>query len=674
MKAKLAVFSFVIFGILPNQLIWAQTPYFDAIALSKLIDSNTGKFFVKPDSVASIAAILKPYLLPPPPRTDPISILNFYDVESAGNKYYNPIISDFIELGGTAGLETAKSKDLPQQVLSTISGLNVTTIAEGVAKFIVERAKAELNIAFFKGFKNKLNDPQNEDLRTLFPQTHLTLLAIDEQIYNYSLYLETLQSAFQKDFKNLFTNFANLLKIDKYQELLKEKDPILQTLLPESFVVVEMLVNGQHPSQVFEYLSQLDLLDADQSENNQRRLVNIENGFKALDLVSRSLRAKNDDNQYWVSKQEVKKLTRNANAFMLYLGLLYQQGGHIYFKTKKEIITDRDSISFRDMLGRAKNNLDSLAFFKQRMNGFANATEAIDSQLKMLTEKPQESKDQSDYFAFTNTAMEMVNQGLGFKNDFVEMDPVNANIISFSRILELLNDLSLDIKMKNYSAAIVDVVSILEIATEADSLKEYRMQLIKYGTFMAAVAKAENADQVKNALEAVALPVGSASIKKLTNFNVALSTYFGGFWGKEFLNDVNLNPKTVYGVTTPIGASVSIPANFWLCRKDIGAFSAFFSFIDLGAIAAYRADDQNTNALPEVSLKNIFAPGAYIVYGLPSVPLSIGGGYQAGPHLRKIRNPDMANMEASLDTADGYRWSFFAGVDIPLFNFYTKPK
>ena len=43
--------------------------------------------------------------------------------------------------------------------------------------------------------------------------------------------------------------------------------------------------------------------------------------------------------------------------------------------------------------------------------------------------------------------------------------------------------------------------------------KDFRKAVIKYGTFMAQVAQAENSDDVKTAIESVALPTGSASIK-----------------------------------------------------------------------------------------------------------------------------------------------------------------
>ena len=87
--------------------------------------------------------------------------------------------------------------------LSSIGGLDVTNIADGLAKFLVKRTKQELSIAFFEKFKKTLNDTNFRDLQTVFPNTYNLLNVIDEQIYDYQKYIQNLRAAFKSDLKDL---------------------------------------------------------------------------------------------------------------------------------------------------------------------------------------------------------------------------------------------------------------------------------------------------------------------------------------------------------------------------------------------------------------------------------------------------------------------------------------
>jgi hypothetical protein len=156
--------------------------------------------------IVEIASILRSYLNLPPEETDVETIFDTYIAEEFENgdknPDYNPFISDFIETSALAsGGNKLETTELQQQTMHVIGGLNVTNLADGLAKFIVERAKTELNIAFFNRFKKELDN--QKELQILFPQTRLVLRAIDAEIYNYSVYLETLKclsKGFEKPF------------------------------------------------------------------------------------------------------------------------------------------------------------------------------------------------------------------------------------------------------------------------------------------------------------------------------------------------------------------------------------------------------------------------------------------------------------------------------------------
>src|SRR5690606_4699613 len=56
-----------------------------------------------------------------------------------------------------------------QKGISQIGGVNVTTFADGLSQFLIERATEELNVAFFNRFKKFLE--KTPEAGVLFPTT-----------------------------------------------------------------------------------------------------------------------------------------------------------------------------------------------------------------------------------------------------------------------------------------------------------------------------------------------------------------------------------------------------------------------------------------------------------------------------------------------------------------------
>ena len=184
---------------------------------------------------------------------------------------------------------------------------------------------------------------------------------------------------------------------------------------------------------------------------------------------------------------------------------------------------------------------------------------------------------------------------------------------------------------------------------------------------MALVAEAKSSDEVKGAIEAVALPVGSASIKKHAITNVALGAYVGPFLGSQKLAS-DRKSKIATGIFSPVGFSLSTSLGSAVLP---GSLNLFFSVIDVGALTTFRFSNPTDTLSGDVKVKlsQIVAPGVHLAYGFPKWPLSIGVGHHWMPLLSKIER-----SQATLFDSKGRRWQLFVAVDIPLLNFYNKER
>ncbi|MFM9949731.1 MAG: hypothetical protein ACKV1O_17475 [Saprospiraceae bacterium] len=174
------------------------------------------------------------------------------------------------------------------------------------------------------------------------------------------------------------------------------------------------------------------------------------------------------------------------------------------------------------------------------------------------------------------------------------------------------------------------------------SNKEALRKILRYGTFMANIVEAESSEEAKKAIEAIALPPGSYSIKRQSKFSVALNGYVGIFGGGEYIRNANNNSlSNNFGITAPVGFSFSW-GNIW--SKKMRPWSLGFSvpIIDLGAVASYRFSnpdkDNAAETVPTIQLKHLVAPGLFLEVGIGGTPLTFGVGSQVGPRLRGIRN------------------------------------
>lgn len=638
----------------------SRSVIYDALYISSHLDFVRGNFQFEGDTSK---AILRDYFSNP----DFITAL-----------HANPFINQFIPGGYSASFGGATIDNL----ISSAGNLNVTNIADGLTKFLIERAKEELSIAFFDQMKKDLADEKYEDLRLIFPQTYRTLQLIDQRIYQFSAYLTSLREVFILDLNGLPNTLPLVIHKPVYYNYFQQ-NPALKMAIQLGIISSNFLINkGQirHVGVVIDSLLKPDLLfpisqPANPLHNTQ---ADINGSIKTLQLISQSLRSTDTAGQgtpaakYWVSLDSVQLLFSSPNTLKIYLGLLYQQAQN----TKIRFANDRQLTQMLDTIA-AKNEISKVTGILYSL--YAGFKQYEDYRIQFNNIKQGLQKDSLSIIVngLITGSIDIIENGMELLNEWLP-DSTNKTLQTFVPIARSMSEIYLYIPQKRYGLAVLSAANlyrqIFEFAhngglANSSTFEKISRKLSLYGTFMAEVSNAENSDQVKEIIKRTALPAGSSYVKKHSRFNVALNAYLGGFWGNEFLAEKGKQHwASAAGVYAPVGINFS-KGILGKRGKSFGSASILLNIIDIGTFASFRLKDQTTSALPEVKLKNIFAPGIGLVYGLPKYPISLGYTYQLGPNLREI-NPDVVITSEKMNR----RWQFFLGVDIPLLNFYNKPK
>lgn len=656
--------------ILISKNLKSQIPFYDAQRLkslkvgSKTFPAPNGNILVLPAANDDVFEILKNYVSGT--DTTKQQIIKVFE----GNP--------FIRFQGQPLGGSPKEKS---SFLSSIGNLNVTNFADGLAKFLIERSKEELNVAFFRKFQEFLK--KYPEAKILFPGTVSIINNI--AAYNYTAMLPALRASFQKDLNVITTSFLNLRETTNYENynsdaVIKARaDTICDFLnnkiegrsLAGSIIAADEIIKGNNAADVVTKIANDRICNPNDIFSNSIQFV---------DLLSQSLRS-NDEGRVWITKQQVADLITDETTLKIYLGLLYATDQ----KRTRPISFNFSATSSTD-LTTILTNLNTTwnsngAQFKALFNNVAIAASQVsdDAQNIIISKKENEQSSiliYSNYASsisnFLKLALQLLPKNTGIDQS---LSNITAGIQKFVAVIDATTNACYDIKSQNYGALVLHTSLILtEIPGIPAGVKE---GYVKYGTFMASIVEAKNSDEVKAAIEAIVLPVGSSSIKRETNFNISLNAFIGPFAGGEYMPTLKTNQWAFsYGVTAPVGVAFS-----WgnLCKhqtkrqkkKNIEAggksFTFFVPLIDVGAMAAFRAGDDGSKVASEVTFSNIISPGLYGYWGFGKCPISIGLGGQLGPQLREVTTTDI-----NVDKNWYFRFGLNVVVDIPFFNFYTK--
>ena len=541
-----------------------------------------------------------------------------------------------------------------QNFITGIGEADITNFADGLSRFIVERTKEELNIYFFEQFYTFINDSAYRvDMKHLFPSTSNILSVAHNEIYDYQKYLPALREAFHKDLREILTNTSDWLgSSSNIIKAFEKRDQKLYGATRFAIDVASQINKGVHPGDVLSYLT----------ENSADYLTKIDANFpsviQTINVVSQSLRSLEADH-YWVQKDILRNL-KDDEILTIYLGLLYES-------IPKDLTLDEKKL--RDIIEPWASNLTEA---RKALNKWTYTLSEIDKSLESV------KSAEEDKYIYTaklveNTASLVTNLSRTltiFEKNDPDSEAYSEIMTKISIYASHTSSIFASIINKTWHTTVFETYSILNEIWSED--KKFNQQFLRYGTFMAAVASAENSIEVKEAIEAIALPSGSARIKREAVWNIAVNAYTGVFYGYENLPltiEDTSNVSAVVGLSVPVGIAVSRGLKPCTPTKGGKSLTLFVSLIDVGAITAFRFKDDETEKLPEIQLKNIVAPGASLIFGFGKLPLSAGIGFQVGPQLREI-------TAESTDIYEGYytRGFVMLAVDIPVLNLYTKAR
>jgi hypothetical protein len=549
----------------------------------------------------------------------------------------NSLLQDF------AGLQSKTNPEIIDQIFNR----DVTVFADGLSKFLVSRVKKELAISFFNDFKAVITDDKYKDMRMIFPNTYQELNFIDEKIYDYETYFPSIRRNLEYDMSHFPHNLRKIVK-DSSTVLgntlvnhAKEKYSI-----DVGLQLMENIIDSMHIGKAIE---KLDL------KNKDKDVMGIKKFLQTMQLFSFAFRS-DDDERYYLSKDEFKELIEDTTLLKVFLGLTAAVAKYREDTTK----LNYDPSIFDTIISLGKE----LTKVQKTIGNISYELTILEQSIyKINMDKDNKKFKIFDYFNaagnfiqeidnIVNTqnddvvqSIQILNSSLGIISGIANKEYANT-MIHFNRLIhsDKLIKSKITCKQKN------------KLGTYSELVKKIQ----KYGIFAASLAETKDADEVAKLIEAFAAPVGSWRDKRNSKWNIAIDSYVGAGVLREGHLTKSESP-TYFAVSTPIGISISHTLG---C---LGSITILGSFIDIGPLTAFRfknADDQ----IAKVYLKEIYSPGIHCTWGIGKKCIfNVTGGWQKFSSLSSVMK-DQNIIQSQNRTG----WSIGASVNIPLLTIYNK--
>ncbi|MDG1333113.1 MAG: hypothetical protein P8P74_12340 [Crocinitomicaceae bacterium] len=611
-----------------------QPTYLDALRLEQIIEENATA-----DHDESLELNQEFY-----------GILNRYGMDSSSIKG-NPFLMNYkinVRARDTSGPEILTStipgladiteKPADKIVPSSSVPMNWEAAAiNGIATFMGGRFKQEvLHMGIHQMFK-RITERDSTLLADLFPKTFAQIIALRSQGTDayYTADLLYLRELVNIDMENIPTNLV--INIDDIFPKIKLKPDMKDGLLLTS----DLLKYAEMGVPVDQLLNYASSAPYSSDSSLVAQLVNIS------DLLSQAFKDTEASGRIWVNPLVTLPHTgdpRSKDISKIFYGLLYSQLLDLkQFQDAFDKITGENNIE--EAHQKISKIIQSISMMVNKMEMLANLIKQNNYEITNVSQAMSVIDELIDVVQSTSSTLNLLDVNT---TKFDSVVALSHDFISFSESLIA----------KNYRSAIPKLVLIL------GTFPDDHVEMSRILGFIGGLGEINNDEDMEKLLQAYSLPIGSASIKRSSSFNLSVNSYVGFTGGIEraFAINSNYQDKGNVGLSAPIGISMTF-AN--------GHLTLFASVIDLGSIVNQRLNNDTTSYV-DLRFEHFFTPGASLLYNFKNTPISLGAGVSYIPNLRTIKYSD-GNAVVGESGLNVLRINASLLIDIPFFTIYNRP-
>lgn len=536
--------------------------------------------------------------------------------------------------------EVSEYDFVASEAISASTGLaSPSVVIDGAARFLVKRTKQELEIAFFDEFRKRIE--KDTLLFSLLPETYRMLRYQD--YFQVPSLGKTWTTAFEKDLNDVPLNMDLFLRT-KCREYYDTTALFVFSLGVNTFKQVKE--GTKIPTLLDKLTEDFAFIDARKNQTNRK----IYNSFKFLNIISSELvtTKEGEANFKWIERTAFKELgTWGQRYFWL---LVYRMNQDFFDKN----VGKMTKVNQFDGTYRV---ISELVDVYSRLNNAISIPILDDSPSAAAIVATEQIIKGVELFARLDTIFNPSNKGQKelIYNKFLPIASSSLSIMNHAQ-------------RKEYGAMSLQIVKTLEAALipiYGKNAPKTLKTIFFYMNFMVDVITADDGVKIERIIERYALPPQSYRMKRHTPFSITLNSFSGvggGFEKALAISDPNQKAwGAIGGVTAPIGPSLN-----WgkIGQSEESSLSLFIPVIDIGAAFAYRWSESAAGFPTDLRWSQVFSPGAYMIWGLPKMPITLAIGGQMTPKLR-----DITTNGAKLQS-NAVRLGINANVDIPFFKLY----
>ncbi len=541
-------------------------------------------------------------------------------------------------------------------------GTAITSFINILGYLISDKASSATKSTLFTLFLNDIFASQ--EMRILFPNTADFFNTFS--YHNIKASPKIFTETFKSDFKEIPFNIPKIFySVKKYRDTL-EQHPHLKLFLEANRYYREL----KNMKSVFQ-INHKTLNNLNSADNAHSELYN---SLKLLQYIyfqfgSESSSTGISGNGFLNSAKELKD---NPVLQDIFLGLICAQNPSIEFAVNKnknnlesggnngETIELVQMTPIINLMRKSESQHKIINYYYNYAEKYDEITKLSDtiSSLKSYEEPvPEELKD--SYF---DKSVDFLQYALDPSNIYSDGHFDDSEIKLFIEIIKKYKSLEQNINNNQNLAALMNTYYIYGDLCRTHPTfgliyQGFSGNFLKGISIIADLLSAQSDEEIARIASDYIFSNTDANAKKESNYSVLLNSYAGFYYGKQS-DRVNNNWTRNNGFMAPIGLELS--KGF----KGFGNLSLFVPVFDLGAVIDFKVSNDSTETTTALEINNIISPGLYLTYGLPKIPVSIGGGFQFSPQLSKI------TVDGKVIEPRKLRWNIFLAFDLPLLKIF----